>query len=272
MPRQYALGTEIESVLEDCGVGKRGVFVSGLAVTNGSLAAMSESTFQILLPIGCLVAGSFIYFVFRELRIGLLMVVLGGVSVIWALELTSLVFGELTIVAAASPLVILAVSTTDFLHSTSAYEQVLASGTAREDAIKQVLIEVGGACLLTSLTTFIGFGSLMLTVSPAVRQFGFATAAGTAVALVLMVTLLPLAYRIMRPLPLATALGTDRITHRVLVLCDRLTALSRTHLCGIYAGLHPLRPVAGRSGIRRQHCCSLSRCSSNSSEPLTAGR
>ncbi|HBE71166.1 MAG TPA: hypothetical protein DDW52_23720, partial [Planctomycetaceae bacterium] len=52
--------------------------------------------------------------------------------------------------------------------------------------------QVGGACVLTSLTTFVGFASLVMVPSNTIRQFGFSTAAGVASALLLSVLLIPI--------------------------------------------------------------------------------
>ena len=199
IPRQQSLWKEIQVVLKENGVGEQGVYVAGLPITNAAIGQQIQSAFAYLMPFGFAIVAAFIFLVYRQLKIAGLIVVIGLTAVVWSLGLTSLVYGEITILVAAAPLVILAVSTTDFLHITTAYQLALQNNRDHETALTEIMIEVGGACVLTSLTTFVGFASLMLTHSTSVRQFGFACATGTSVALLLMVTLLPITYRIIKP-------------------------------------------------------------------------
>ncbi len=201
LPDQQLLCNEVRRILSDHGIGQNGIYLAGLPVVNAAIGDEIISTFTKILPLGFIAVAALIFFIYRDVRVTFLIVLIGIVAVIWSVGITSFVFGEITILVAAMPLVVLAVATTDFLHITTAYQLTLAqSDKSQEQSLWTAMKEVGGACVLTSITTFIGFASLVLTSSAAVQQFGFACAIGTSVALILMVTLLPIAYLRIKPL------------------------------------------------------------------------
>ena len=63
----------------------------------------------------------------------------------------------------------------------------------RPDAARQSIREVGLACWLTSLTTAIGFGSLVLAHHEIVREFGYCCVIGVLMTFISVITIIPLA-------------------------------------------------------------------------------
>lgn len=96
------------------------------------------------------------------------------------------------------PVMILMVGFTDGVHLVVHIRQQrrLTSGTisvrqCQKDAAASAIEHVGGACLLTSLTTAIGFGSLMLAESEVIQGFGRACAIGVVIAFVAAMLVIP---------------------------------------------------------------------------------
>lgn len=96
------------------------------------------------------------------------------------------------------PVMILMVGFTDGVHLVVHIRQkrLLTSGMISEqqcqkDAAASAIEHVGGACLLTSLTTAIGFGSLMLADSEVIQGFGQACAIGVVIAFVAAMLVIP---------------------------------------------------------------------------------
>ena len=71
-------------------------------------------------------------------------------------------------------------------------------GAQRHQVIVAAVQKVGGACLLTSLTTAIGFGSLLVAKMPVMRSFGVYAAGGVLVAYLTVLTALPLMLSVAR--------------------------------------------------------------------------
>lgn len=234
IPRQKSLWQQVENILKDNSVGENGIFISGLPVTNAAIGQEIENAFVKFLPIGFLAVAIFVFLIYRDWKITALNVLIGVIAVIWSLGMTSFVYGEITILVAATPLVVLSVATTDFLHITTAYQLALQQESDKQKALTKVMLEVGGACVLTSLTTFVGFASLTLTQSVAVQQFGFTAATGVSIALLLMITLLPLVYRKIKPIASPVDTKTYRAVDHLVNFC-RLTSQKFPRLIFVFS-------------------------------------
>ncbi len=226
----------IKAILAEQGLGRNGVYFVGLPVNSLAMTDAMEAALLRLLPVSVLLLGGMFYVIFRQVAISVLALVLGGMAVVWGLGATALLYGELTMLVAGAPLVILAVSTTDLIHITSAYRQALRDGIPQRDAICHVFANVGGACVLTSLTTFVGFAALMVVSAPTVRQFGFASAVGTASALWMVVFLSPLVFDAIGPLA-GPADDAQRLLDRLL---DRIVAW-----CAAFSTRFPKTVISG---------------------------
>jgi len=168
---QQDITRQIETILREQGLGERGLYTVGLPISNLAMVAAMKHSFVTLLPISALLLGILLLLAFHRFAVVLVALTIGGCAIVWGLGVTAFVFGELTMLVAGAPLVILAVSTTDFIHLTSAYEQSLREGLSRRAAIIHIFSHVGGACLLTSVTTLVGFGALIVVSAPTVRHF-----------------------------------------------------------------------------------------------------
>ncbi|MEZ6087173.1 MAG: MMPL family transporter [Pirellulaceae bacterium] len=91
------------------------------------------------------------------------------------------------------PSLIFVIGLTDAVHLLLSANHRLSAGNNRSRAIYYALRHVGPACLLTSLTTMVGFGSLLLSRLDAVAEFGIWAAIGSVSALLADLCVLPLA-------------------------------------------------------------------------------
>ena len=69
----------------------------------------------------------------------------------------------------------------------------------RDGAIKEALTHIGAACLLTTMTTVVGFCSLMTAEMPVLRTFGLYAAVGIALAYVSVLCFIPVALSVTQP-------------------------------------------------------------------------
>ncbi|MCG8585098.1 MAG: efflux RND transporter permease subunit [Pirellulales bacterium] len=91
------------------------------------------------------------------------------------------------------PVLISMVGLTDGVHLMVYIRRRLSDGASPLDASSDAIRHVGLACLLTSVTTAIGFGSLLLCESQFIRDFGLACSLGVLVTFVAVITSIPLA-------------------------------------------------------------------------------
>ena len=86
--------------------------------------------------------------------------------------------------AAFYPVLMLIVGTSDVIHVTDSYIRKLQTGIPRYKAITSSLKEVGMTTLLTSVTTAVGFVTLLSSRLVSIQEFGINAAIGVIVAYV----------------------------------------------------------------------------------------
>ena len=94
---------------------------------------------------------------------------------------------ELNAMSALYPVLMIIVGTSDVVHIMSKYIDELRKGRAEEEAITITIKEIGLATLLTSVTTAIGFASLLTSRIAPIRDFGLNAAVGVIVAYVTVI-------------------------------------------------------------------------------------
>lgn len=189
---QVALIRSLEQITADNGLGEKGFYCSGLVPLQAYAFAELDLILELLLPLGGVLICLSVMYVFRRFEVIVITLIIALISVAWGVGLGIAVFGKFSVLMAAVPLMVLVISTADVVHLVSSYTTDRSHGTPHDVAVTKTFIEVGGACVLTSITTFVGFASLILVPSKTIRQFGFSTAAGVASALLLSVVLVPI--------------------------------------------------------------------------------
>lgn len=204
---QARLRRTIETIVRKQGLGAAGIHSAGIVVMQGWTVHEAKRSVLLLFPLGAAIICFLVSKIFRQLGIIVLALAIAGVAIVWATAAAALAFGEITIMLSVVPLLVLTISTSDAIHMASAYGQELARGVGPQVALTKVLREVGWACVLTSLTTFVGFVSLMAIPAAAVRHLALATGVGVAAALLLVLVFIPLG---LSRFPLRPASGDER--------------------------------------------------------------
>ena len=94
-----------------------------------------------------------------------------GIGIFWTLGLLRLFDVELNpLTNVVLPVLLAMVGIADGVHLMVSIRQQRAAGVAQEEAVRRALRQVGSACALTSITTSVGFCSLMLAHSEFVAR------------------------------------------------------------------------------------------------------
>ena len=94
---------------------------------------------------------------------------------------------ELSVMSALYPVLMIIVGTSDVIHIMSKYIDELRKGLPKKEAITITIKEIGLATLLTSVTTAIGFASLVSSRIMPIKDFGVNAAVGVLVAYVTVI-------------------------------------------------------------------------------------
>ncbi len=115
-------------------------------------------------------------------------------GVYWTMGILPLVgMGGNPFNAVVVPVLLVMVGFTDGVHMMVQIRRHRAAGLPPKEATRSAIHEVGLACWLTSLTTGIGFGSLMLAHHELVREFGTSCVIGVLATFLAVVMIVPLA-------------------------------------------------------------------------------
>ena len=115
-------------------------------------------------------------------------------SVFWTIGSIGAMGMALNLLIIALPTMLICVGIGDSIHGIAAFHHHVDQGETRVDALKKAFGEVGGAIMLTSLTTAFGFLAYLSTHVKPYREMGVYVACGVFYAFVLSVILTPVLY------------------------------------------------------------------------------
>ncbi len=190
--RQVRLRETLEATLRQNGLGREAVHSAGVVIMEGRMLQEVLQSMALLLPCGAVIVSLVVWGVFGNFRIVVLMLLIAAAAIAWSMGAAGALFGEISILVAGVPLLILVISTSDTVHLAGAYYEERREGANRHEALARTIQQVGGACLLTSITTAIGFLSMVVIPAATVRHVAVASAIGVSGALLLALTLTPI--------------------------------------------------------------------------------
>lgn len=154
--------------------------------------ALQEDHVRIQLLAYCLVG--FLQLVIFRRPIAILIACAGpGVGVAWTMGWLQLIGqAENELAKIILPVMVIMIGFTDGVHLIVRLRQLRAAGGLPADAVRQAVRQTGPACFLTSVTTAIGFGSLMMSQSDMIAGFGCASAIGVVVTFLAVILVSPL--------------------------------------------------------------------------------
>jgi predicted RND superfamily exporter protein len=130
---------------------------------------------------------------FRGIRAVIIVSLAPIAGVFWTTGIVNFFDYNNPLVDVILPVLVSLVGLTDGVHLMVQIRKLRASGLSEGVAAEEGLKQVGVACFLTSLTTAVGFGSLMLADSVWVQEFGWCSTLGVVLCFLAVVIIIPLA-------------------------------------------------------------------------------
>jgi len=112
-------------------------------------------------------------------------------TILFTLAVMQLTGGYFEIMTSTIAPILLCVGIADSIHMLSKFDDARLQGYNKADSIKEMLMTLGSATFLTSITTAIGFGTLMTSDIVPMKRFGIYTAVGVLVAFVITIFFVP---------------------------------------------------------------------------------
>lgn len=209
-------------------LGKHGinkVHFGGIPFIRHATLGLMQTDVRLLFPISLLVISLLLIALFRRLPMVLLPLGTIMVGTVWTAGAIGWLGIALTPLSALFPMLILTLGVADAVHFLCRFDAEQQLDQSIEDAIVAAGTHVGTACLLTSFTTALGFGSLLSTRMDILQSFGLVVAIGVGATYITVMTLLPCGLRL---LPFGSAVNKEfhsSLMNKVLAWsCDSVRA------------------------------------------------
>ncbi len=127
------------------------------------------------------------FLIFRKpIGIGIALVSI-GVGMVLFIGFMAVTGREFSAMSALYPVLMIIVGTSDVIHIMSKYIDELRKGKKKTEALRTTIFEIGIATLLTSITTAIGFATLLSSRIGPIRDFGLNAALGVLIAYITVI-------------------------------------------------------------------------------------
>ena len=149
-----------------------------------------------LVPFCILVQLVVLLVVFRTPQGMVIPVITTVIGIVWGLGMMAMARLPMNLLTSIVPMLIIAIGFAEDVHMISEYHHRLEGGAPKLAAIRGMLEEAALPLFITTATTFVGFGTLVLTDVIMLIQFGQASALALLANFVVSMLLVPLALRL----------------------------------------------------------------------------
>lgn len=188
------------------------VYLAGSPVIDKALDEGSRRASRTFFPLVFLLSGALLLLFFPRPFGVLIPFVSVGAGIVWILALMTASGRSLNMVTVTLPPLLWVLGLSTSIHLLSRTRQLLAAGVELSAAIPEAMRELARPCLLSAVTTAMGFASLTASTMKPVQEMGAFAALGVLLCLASNFLLFPLLARLCPPRPA----GRDSLRHPVL--------------------------------------------------------
>lgn len=188
---EYGLTPEVVSIVDAHRGDGDELFIYGDAYFDTVMAEEMEADTALLFPLAILVMVALLFVSFLTIRGILMPIAVVLLSVIVAMGAMVLLGFPMTTMSFIAPILLLAIGIADAIHVLNRYNEEIAKGLEKRTAILNTMDEMKGPVVMTSLTTAVGFLSLLTAFMVPQRHFGIVTAIGVLAAMLFSLVLIP---------------------------------------------------------------------------------
>ncbi|MDH3275263.1 MAG: MMPL family transporter [Gammaproteobacteria bacterium] len=248
----YSLSQEIQALIDELG-SSDAFHITGLPVAEDTFGHDMFVQMGISAPLAGLMIFALMLYFFRSAQLVVAPMLVAMATVIISMGLLIGMGFTVHIMSSMIPIFLMPIAVVDSVHIMSEFADAYRQGANAKIVISRVVDHLFTPMLFTSLTSAVGFLSLMLTPIPPVQVFGGFVAFGILLAFILTITLIPAYIVRMKPAALDKLASRAKTPHTDTLLAR---ALRR---CGAFAmrrgksitGLAVLVMAVSIAGIQR---------------------
>lgn len=169
------------------------IHVAGRPIVEGTMALLGPADMKKMVPIVLLVIVVVLYFTLRSIKSTLLTLGVVFFSVLWAFGLMAMINIPIYAVTTMMPVMLIAIGVADGIHLYSHLQLYLQQNpkATKQEAVADMIGKMWKPVAMTSITTAIGFISLLTSEVLPIKYFGVFTAFGVMAAMVFSLVFLP---------------------------------------------------------------------------------
>lgn len=169
------------------------IYVAGRPIVEGTMALLGPADMKKMVPIVLLVIALVLYLTLRSVKSTILTLMVVFFSTIWAFGLMAAVNIPIYAVSTMIPVMLIAIGVADGIHLYSHLHLYMRKhpDTTKIDAVKNMIKNMWSPVVMTSVTTAVGFISLLTSQVYPIKYFGIFTAFGVMVAMLFSLVLIP---------------------------------------------------------------------------------
>lgn len=165
--------------------------IAGIPYFRNQYVHMLNSEIIMYISISSVLIIGLLWGLFRNLRGVVIPIGIVWLTILFTVAVIVMTGGYFEILSSSIAPILLCVGVADSIHLLTKYQDARINGLNQKDALRDTIIILGTATLLTSVTTAIGFGTLLSSNVIPMRRFGVYAAAGVLIAFLITIFLLP---------------------------------------------------------------------------------
>ncbi len=172
---------------------KINIHVAGRPIVEGTMALLGPKDMKKMVPIVLLVIVIVLYFMLRSIKSTLLTMSVVFFSVLWAFGLMAVLNIPIYAVTTMMPVMLIAIGVADGIHLYSHLQLFLRKNlmASKKEATLEMLRKMWKPVAMTSVTTSVGFISLLTSEVLPIKYFGVFTAFGVMAAMFFSLVIIP---------------------------------------------------------------------------------
>ena len=184
---------KILSVASSCETEDIKIHVAGKPIIEGTMALLGPADMKKMVPIVLLVITLVLFLMLRSVRSTILTMLVVFISVLWVFGLMALVGIPIYAVSTMIPVMLIAIGVADGIHLYNHLQLFLRQNpdASKKEATVDMLQNMWKPVVITSITTAVGFISLLTSQVYPIKYFGIFTAFGVLMAMIFSLVLIP---------------------------------------------------------------------------------
>ncbi|MEN8144842.1 MAG: MMPL family transporter [Gemmatimonadota bacterium] len=188
--QSHRIASEIEQIIAEF-EGDEQYHITGLPVAEDTFGVEMFMQMGITAPLAGLIIFLLMWFFFRSIALIAAPMIVAIVTVITTMGLLTGLGFTVHIMSSMIPIFLMPIAVVDSVHVLSEFADHYPRSRDREETIREVTSTLFTPMYFTSLTSAVGFASLVLAPIPPVRVFGLFVAIGIVLAFLLTITFIP---------------------------------------------------------------------------------